>query len=319
MRAIHLVDSIEYAENNCFQHQLMKALPRVGEIQHCSLSSLERAFDWPSGPQPIICCLKQRTLFREVDKIAELIGRTPVVIYDQDPWQAFMDDSPFKGTYELACSKLNVKSIAVTTELWADFLKARGLPSKFVNMWVSPTYCDPGPSYEDRSIVAGFIGSMHPYRKTLFDRLDDLGVQVNVQAGNTLGYDRYLKALQNIRIFVHSEDGPLVVDGGPMNLKDGLWVKDIEAASQGCFSIRNSGAGYMSYLEGLPQDSTGQRLVRTYEDPDEVPGIIEGIQKMDPVERQTLIEMTVEYIKQADMWHETATALLSETDEALKV
>jgi len=225
-----------------------------------------------------------------------------------------MDDSPFKGTYELACSKLNVKSIAVTTELWADFLKARGLPSRFVNMWVTPSYCNDGPSYEDRSITAGFIGTVHPYRKTLFDRLDDLGTQVNVQAGNTLGYDRYLKALQNISIFVHSEDGPLVVDGGPMNLKDGLWVKDIEAASQGCFSIRNAGAGYMSYLEGLPQDSTGQRLVRTYEDPNEVPAIIEGIQKMDPAERQSLIEMTVEYIRQADMWQETAMALLAETD-----
>lgn len=316
MKIIDLVDSIEYTMSNCFGHQLHAALHAAApEIVTVPLVDIEQT----PRPDFVICRLKQRTVFREVERLQKWLHRTPIVIFDQDPWQAYMDDSPFKGTYELACSKLNVKTIAVTTELWADFLRTRGLPSKFVNMWVTPSYCDSGPSYEDRSITAGFIGSVHPYRKALFDRLDDLGTQVNVQAGNTLGYDRYLKALQNIRIFVHSEDGPLVVDGTTMNLKDGLWIKDVEAASQGCFSIRNLGAGYMSYLKDLPLDSSGHCLVRTYEDPDEVPAIIESIQKMDSIERQTLIETSVEYIRKVNMWHETAKILLFETSEVLKV
>lgn len=313
MKAIHLVDSIEYARANCFQHQLMSALN--DKVQHCALSSLERALDLPTDL--IVCCLKQRTLYREVDKIADLIGRTPVVVYDQDPWQAYMDDSPFKGTYELACSKLNVKSIAVTTELWAEFLRNRNLPAQFVRMWVLPEYCNVGPSYEDRSVGAGFIGTVHPYRKALFDKMDDMGCPINVQAGNVLGYRDYLRALQNIRVFIHSEDGPLIVDGGSMNLKDGLWIKDIEAASQGCFSIRNSGAGYSSYVESLPADKHGNRLVMHFDRPEDVPQMLEAIQKMDPQERQDLINRTVEHIRVSNKWQETAKSLLSETDEAM--
>ena len=304
---IDLVDSIEYTSTNCFAHQLYDYLKPLG-VKTVPLSDIHR---YPN-PERVLCRLKQRTVFRKVHELASWAGKAPFVIFDQDPWQAYMDDSEFKGTYEIASQYLNVKKIAVTTQLWADFIQRKGHPSSFVRMGVRPEYCNRGLTYEDRPINAGFIGRLHPYRKTLFDCLDDLDVQVNVQSGSALPYRDFLAALSNIRVFVHSEDGPIIVDGEQMNLSDGLWIKDVEAASQGCFSIRNEGAGYLSYFEGFPKGPDGLGLVRLYKDPDNVPRILEGIERMDPAERQSLIDRTVEYIKGSDRWQETATTLVSE-------
>lgn len=305
---LHLVDTIEYAESNCFQHQLMHALRDVARVQHCSLAGLERAFD--HGPLPVVCCLKQRTVHANLDRLAKAIGDAPIVIYDQDPWESYRDGSPYKGVYQRAVQQLNVKGIALTTQIWADRFFHDKLPSKFVRMWVKPEYCERGPSYEERSVNLGFVGALHPYRRELFDALDDMGVQVNVQTGG-LGYSQFLQQLNNIRIYVHREEASVIIDGDAhMDLKDGLWIKDIEAAARGCFSIRNAGAGYLSYCQELPRDSQGHRLVRLYRKPEEIPGIIESIEKMDPVERQSLIDRTVEYIRAANVWHETARTLV---------
>jgi hypothetical protein len=299
-RVLHLVDSIEYVESNCFQHQLLKALRSVAQVETCALSALDRALDM--GPRPVVCCLKQRTLHRELDRIADQLGDTPVVIYDQDPWHAFMDDSLYKGVYQQAAAKLNVKAFAVTTQLWADHIAKQGLPSRFVRMWVLPEYCARTPVYEDRPIRLGFIGSLHPHRQRLFDRLDELDVQVNVQSGNALPYRDYLKALSNIRVFIHTEDNGIFVDKQPMNLADALWIKDIEAAARGCFTLRNRGKGSETYYEGA-------NTCLLYDSVDEIPGILEGLERMQKNERQSLINGTVDYIQRSDRWQETAQAL----------
>jgi hypothetical protein len=101
-------------------------------------------------------------------------------------------------------------------------------------------------------------------------------------------------------------------DDEPMNLKDGLWIKDVEAASQGCFSIRNRGEGYSSYIDEFPKDSAGKTLIRVYEDINDIPSIIKSIDELDPDERKNLIEQTVSYIQKADRWQETALKLLKE-------
>lgn len=307
MNIIDLVDSLEYTQSNCFAHQLYHALHQLKHnVITVPLNNLQRV----TNADLVICRLKQRTLFRCIDTLYQHIGLTPIVVFDQDPWHAYMDNSAYKGTYDLAASKLNIKTFALTTELWANFVNEKGLlPSTFAKMWVLPEYCDMGPTYDARSVNLGFIGTVHSYRKTFFDQLEEMGELVNVQSGNVLNYQNYLKALQNIRIFIHSEDAPLQVNGATMNLRDGLWIKDIEAASQGCFSIRNVGEGYMSYMSDLPTDDTGNRVVQTYTHPNEVPRLIDGIKKMDPVKRQNLITQTVEYIKMANKWQETAELL----------
>ena len=153
---------------------------------------------------------------------------------------------------------------------------------------------------------AGFVGSLHPYRRELFERLEKLGTSVTVQAGG-LGYAGYLEALSRLQVFVHSEDSPVELPNRQANLSAGLWIKDVEAAARGCFSIRNRGSDSETYLDGIG-------TVLLYDDPAEVPGLLNRIQRMDPGERQSLIDGTVEYIRKADRWLETANALVMNSD-----
>jgi len=300
VKALHLVDSLAYAEANCFQHQLLAALHRSGhQVDTVGLDDLTTA----SGYDRVVCCLKQRTVFRAIDRLAAALGRAPVVVYDQDPWESFRDESPFKGTYQLAAGRLNVVSFAVTTQAWADRIRSIGLPGDFVRMWVLPEYCDRGLPHEARLIEAGFMGTVHPHRRRLFDALRDMGIAVKV-AGSGLPYRQYLRSLTGLRVFVHSEDFSFTVDGRPANLSDGLWIKDVEAASQGCFTIRNWGEGSDTYYRGL-------ETVRLYRTPGEVPELLRAITCMDPGERQATIDRTVEFIREANVWHETALRLLA--------
>lgn len=305
LATLHLVDSIEYAENNCFQHQLGKAMRAAG-ARTIPLSSLMMS---TGGHNPVVCCLKQRTLHAHLDALVPIIKKAPVVIYDQDPWEAFRDGSPYKGVYERACQRLNVKAIAVTTQSWANFMLSRGLPAFFVNMWVLPEYCWEGNPYGYRAVRRGFFGSLHPYRKQLFDELSQLNCPIEVRT-QSLEYRQYLGALSGIRVFVHREDAPVIVDGKEMNLRDGLWIKDIEAASQGCFSVRNVGEGSESYFGSLPIRD-GKTVLRLFERASDVPDIIHEIDQMDPRICQSLLDSTVDAIRKANKWQDTARLLVT--------
>jgi len=302
-RILQLVDTLEYAKTNCFQHQLLKSLRGIAQTETCALPALERALDMDD--RPVIVCLKQRTLAQNLDVLKDHLGDTPIVIYDQDPWQAYMDDPGYvgKGVYERAVEQLNVKAICVTTQWWADFLAHRGLPGIFVNMWMLPEYCTETPTYEDRSISVGFVGSLHPHRQKLFDQLEDMGIIVNVQGGG-LSYQSYLNELSKIRVFIHSEDCPIMCEKQELNLKDALWIKDIEAAARGCFTIRNAGAGFLSYYDGCLTSFL-------YENVEDIPNILSDIQKMDPTSRQLLINSAVRYIRESNKWEETARTLVT--------
>lgn len=300
MKPIHLVDSFEYAQGNCFQHQLWKALDN--EVEHCSLAGLPAAMD--HGPRPIISCLKQRTLMGMADWVAANVWDSPIVVYDQDPWQSYMDDSPYKGAYEHIATRLNVKSFALTTKWWADFVDGKGLPSTFVRMWVLPEYVVPRSSYVDRQNVAGFVGSVHPRRQQLLDIIEDHGIKTSILRTNSLAYPSFLSELSKLRIFVHNEDMTYTVENGrELNFNTGMWVKDVEAASQGCFSIRGKGEGSDTYLTSL-------KTVVLYDDIKQVPDIIKSIERMDSDERQDSIDETVRIIRETLVWEETARALL---------
>jgi len=300
-RIVDLVDSLEYTTTNCFAHQLHAALHEADPtVQTIALGDIENH----PRPDRVVCRLKQRTLSRCVERLRGWAGDAPVVVYDQDPWEAFRDGSPFKGTYQLAASRLNVVTFAVTAEWWAGLVASQGLPSTFVRMWIRPSYVRRGPSYLDRPIEVGFVGSVHPYRKRLFDQLERAGHRVTVLAGNSLPYPQYMAALSRIRAFVYCEDAPVVIDGREANLSDGLWGKAVEAASQGCFTVRNLGSGSEPYCSGL-------ETVRLYRSPDEVPELLQAITCMAPQERQATIDRTVEFIREANVWHETALGLLA--------
>jgi len=301
-RIVDLVDSLEYARSNCFAHQLHSCLHATPGVMTLALDELptQRGFDG------VVCRLRQRTLHRVVDRLASALGDTPLVIYDQDPWEAFRTGSPYRGTYERACELLNVKAIAVTTVAWADLIARRGMPGTFVRMGIMPRYCSSAPAHVDRCIDVGFVGSVHPHRARLFSQLEGMGIHPHIIAGNGLSYPNYLNVLSTMRIFVHSEDHPVDVGNERMNLSDGLWVKDVEAAARGCFTVRNEGRGSEPYYAGL-------ETVRCYTTPADVPAIIEGIQRIDPEQRQGCIDRTVSNIRASDAWRETATRLVELT------
>lgn len=298
---IDLVDSIEYTQNNCFTHQLYRSLhENNSNIVTVALSDIHH---YPN-PKYVISRLKQRTLFREIEKIGKWCKDASVVIFDQDPWHSFMNDSLYRGAYELFVKELNIKSICVTTKWWADYIVSKNLPGKFVHMWMLPQYCDSNPWFDDRQISCSFIGTLHPHRKLLFDQLKELNVNVQIQKGG-LTYTDYLHKLSSIQIFIHSEDSKLLVDNEIVNLDSGLWIKDVEAAARGCFSIRNRGSQSESYNKGIES-------VFLYDDIKEIPVILESIQKMDPYMRQYLLDSSVRLIREANKWQETANTLIKE-------
>lgn len=298
---IDLVDSIEYTTTNCFTHQLHNALHNVSDVsvRTVALSDIERV----PPPDYVVCRLKQRTLHRCLQQIKQRIGNSPIVVFDQDPWENFRVGSPFVGTYEAASACLNIKAFAVTTKWWADYIASKGMPSTFVRMWVLPEYCTSTPTFIDRSISLGFMGSIHGHRKKLFDELQQLSVNVNVQQGG-MQYKKYLKTLSSMQCFIHTANNEIQLhDGTTMNMNVGLWIKDVEAAARGCFSIRDRGSDSETYLEGI-------KTLRLFDDPREVPMIVHSIGVMDPKERQSVINNTVKYVQETNLWASTAQTLI---------
>ena len=298
MNIVDIVDDTAYASTNCYVHQLTRCMQLIPDVHTVPLHLLETC----PKPDLVVSRLKQRTLDRVRDSVKRWCGDAPVVVYDQDPWYALNDDSPGKGAYERIRQSLNVQTFAVTTQVWVDLMKEQGLPATFVRMGVLPEYCHSRPTWEDRSINVGFIGTVHPRRQQLFDRLDDMGIMVNVHAGNNLQYHDYLQALSNLRVYIHSEDSKTVACGREMNYRDALWVKDLEAVGRGCFTIRNSGNGSEGYYGGL-------KAALTYNDPAEIPDLLAWIHGMDPKERQALLDADVEKLRQSNVWLETARVL----------
>lgn len=296
---LQIVDSVEYIRTNCFQHQLLDALNRCSDLTTISLNELGSIN--PKSFDSVVSCLKQRTIHANLDKLARLLDGTKITVYDQDCWHSYMDDSPYKGIYDQLVDKIDVKTIAVTTRWWADFMNNHGINASFVKMWMLPNLCNKRKKYIDRKIETGFIGTVHTHRKILFSKLATIGIQVDTRNG--FSYKDYLKNLGDIKIFVHSEDYPIQINSLEYSLNVGL-VKDIETSSQNCFSIRSSSVEKQSYFD------ENIKTVYFYDNIDEIPSIIEFIEKMDVVYRQTLLDDTNDYIRSNDEWLKTAEKLI---------
>jgi len=298
---VQLVDTIDYVRSNCFQHQLEIALDQKCNLIQVELKDILYA---PSSPADgFISCLKQRTLMRNSEAVGKWLKGASLVVYDQDPWQSFMDDSPFKGAYHHIMQHVNVKSFALTTQWWVDYLASVGMPSTFVKMGVLSRYCVQRPEYLERKNTVGFVGSVHPRRKMLLDAIESSGIKTSVLASNSLAYPEFLEKLSELRIFVHNEDMLIYVDGKELNFNTGMWVKDVEAASQGCFSIRSKAQGSETYLEGL-------NSVILYDNIEQVPDIIREIESMNATKRQSIIDHAVAQITEEDAWSGTARKLI---------
>lgn len=300
-KIIQLVDGVGYIRNNCFQSQLASSLAKECDLVQVELSHILNNTVRPEA-DGFISCLKQRSIDRHAAGVAAWLRGAPLVVYDQDPWQAYMDDSPHKGAFDRIAARINVASFALTTQWWVDFVRSRGLPSDFVRMWVLPHHCDRGPAYVDRPGIAGFIGTVHPRRRVMIDIVERGGIPVYVSS-TSLAYPDFLQEMGKLRSFIHNEDMPIYIDGKEFNFNTGMWVKDIEAVARGCFSIRGKGEGSETYLAGLS-------TVKLYDNLEQVPDIIRGIEKMDPSERQATIDADVKRVRDSDVWAVTAQELI---------
>lgn len=298
---LHIVDSHEYVRSNCFQHQLLKALNTAGVAKTCDLNELRsinvRNYDY------VVSTLRLRTLYRQSVSLARLLHDTPIVVYDQDVWESFKDGGQFKGAYSAISNTLNVTTFAVTSEWWSHLVIDKGFPSTFVRMWVLPEYCNNAVKFSDRKVECGFIGGVWEHRKRLFSSLSEQGIVV--EHGRTgLRYNDFLNELSTIKFYVHCEDVQYNVDGIPANIGTGLWVKDIEAAARGCYSIRDHQHGVESYASGID-------TIRTYKDVKDIINIVNEVSAMNVIQRQECIDRAVEKIRKDNAWLKTAEILLS--------
>jgi len=302
-RILNIVDSFSYVNTNCFQHQLQKSLREFSNVETLELNNV-LGFRLTGKYDLVVSTLKLRTLYRAASQLRNAIGQTPIVIYDQDPWESWHDEAQFKGAYITISKYLNVKKFAVTTNWWSKFVRRQRLPCEFVKMGVLPEYCTTGTNFLDKKIGVGFVGQLHPYRKQLFDSVGKMGIHITVQPGGK-SYQEFLSTLSTFRFYLHAEHVELNAEGEKTNLDCGLWIKDVEAISQGCFSIRNRGSDHESY----DLQNTGALLL--YDDKREIPFIIDKINQMDKVERQNILNDAVEFIKKQDSWKKTAESLIA--------
>jgi hypothetical protein len=243
-----LIDSFLYIKSNCYQHQLLRTLEL--ECESITVSTIDeivasQAFSIEHD-EKVLSCLKLRTLYNNLSHIKKFLNDKEIYIYEQDPWESFKDNSPYKGAYQKIFSTLKVISFLNTSKWWSDFINSQGIKSKFVKMWMLPEYCDSSPPWHEREIDVGFCGQLHPYRKSFFDYLDTQGIKVKIL--DTSSYQNFLTNLSKIKIFVHNEQVEWKINGKifPANA---LWIKDVEAAARGCISMRDYEEESKNYID----------------------------------------------------------------------
>jgi len=311
-KVLILADSRKYIRNNCFQlqlHESIRALKKNIEIEYFYLNPKElqsyEIFRLKSKSFLFaLSTLRQRVLFDNISLIKKLIGGTPLKVYDQDPWQNYIDNSPSNGCYSLLQNNFQLSNLFVTSNYWAKYIvKEDKIQTTFVKMGMLPKLCHLG-TLKVREKSVEFKGSLHPHREEAFSRMRENGQEVKINL-ETLKYSKYLKYLQNLAIFVHDESGFWTCNGKKIPMGTGMWVKDIEVASQGCFSIRNYHEENHTYsIENIP-------LIKFYQSPGEVKSIVEEIFSLSESQINSIRSTSVEYIIKNNNWSETTNIIFN--------
>lgn len=296
MKVAQLVDSKPYAYGNCWQHQIIESLQERCDLHVIELNSLEK-HDWRQF-DAVLSTLKLRTLVRELDRIKNSLAKVSLLIYEQDPWEAFIDTGGYRGAYQRIFANLQVTSFLTTSQHWSKHIRQLGMPSSFIKMWMLSKYCDYQP-WSSRPIKLGFMGTLHPYRARFFERLKLAGIDVDVRPSSS--YADWLTMLSQTQFFIHNEDENVwSIDGSPI-IKNCCWAKEIEVASRGCFAIRQWEPECEAYhVSQIPS-------IVTYINEVEIPSLIQRISS-DPATDDHSNE-GVKFIKSQDAWSDLFQAL----------
>lgn len=263
MRLVQLIDSHEYVASNCWQHQLIEVL-RAQADEHMVVTS--NNVDGIPECDIVLSTLKLRSIHRLRHQIGHSLRDRKVFVYDQDPWESFVDQGSYVGAYADICSAMNVSSFINTSAWWAQYVISQGFESIFARMWPDPRYCSSEPVWSSRPIRVGYMGAMHPHRMKTIGDLKNMGVNVTVvPAGD---YQTWLRSLSQMQFFIHDEAGEKWTINGREITKQCGWAKDVEIAARGCFSLRIDELESKSYMSGFIP------AMKTFNDLSEVPGII---------------------------------------------
>lgn len=293
MKLLWLIDNLDYIAGNCFQHQIQRTLEREFDITYASLneiiaSQIDKKYD------KIFCSIKARNVFKYVREIQCFLNGNEVIIYDQDPWEGFVDDGICTGHYHQSNAHLNVKSFFVTSKWWSDYVHEQvGVPTTFVKMGILPEYCQWKP-WKERKTHLAFKGKMHAHRKVFFDELKLRNIDVTIDTSSS-NYRDFLNYLSNCGIYVHSEERTFIVNGEKLDY-NGIWIKEIEAASQGCFVLRN----YEDEAKAYDVDEIST-IIR-FKTLDDIEGFLDIVATMTEKRLDRITKEAVEKIRLDDNW-----------------
>lgn len=250
-RLVDIVDNLEYARTNCYQGQLGRQLDEDFDVMRLSL---DRIGELPYHSKVVIR-LRLRTLVRELATVARAIQATQsqCVIYEQDCWENFMCDGQFQGSYQRVDGVLDPVAWLTMSEFWAKEVTKLKISCWGVRVWVRPEHISAHPkAFSERKHDVAFWGAMYPHREQFFKDLAGAGLKVAILSGG-LTYEQHLQRLNDTKVLVRSErHGWRVRLAGKlepeiMELPNAQWQRDVEAAAQGCFSVRELDSGYQSW------------------------------------------------------------------------
>ena len=305
MKLYTLIDSKQYVQTNCYQHQMSIALEERFDVHYVTLDS----FDFSKVPAgaPVLSRLRLRSIVQNLPRLKGALASRPIMVYDQDPWESFLANSTYSGAYQKIYDTLNVSTFLNVSHWWRDRVLELGLPSRFVQIWTLPQYCRSEPiPWKQRQHDAVFCGTLYSRRKAFFDDLARHGVNVEVIPAGKSFVD-YLNAIANSRVAIRSErvEWPIITAQGPMLLTsaNALWKRDIETAAVGCFSMRDLDAEAKSW--SVDDIST----IVPFLDAEGAAGNFQRIMSLHPDDADALIKQGIEYVKNAPGWNITCDVI----------
>lgn len=258
----------------------------------------------PKAYDFVLSTVRQRILFNHIQFLRRLIGDLPLRIYDQDPWENYIDYSQSNGCYSIISSQFDLREIFVTSNFWKSYIEKNDqIRSTFVKMGMLPDLCNVGLAIRDRRLKVEFRGTLHPHREKFFRELQASGLEFKINT-EIFSYAGYLRYLRSLGIFVHDESGFWVCQGKQIPMSTGMWIKDIEIASQGCFSVRNYYPECESYsVDNIP-------LIQFYREPAEAKELITRITQLPTHELSEIQRKSVDFIKGTNSWASTVRVML---------
>lgn len=297
-----LIDSWQYTLGNCYQHQLIRTLEKsFPGVRILEIHELDHDIEGP-----VLSCLKLRTLYRSLGWVRNYVRDNPVMVYDQDPWENFIISSPYYGSYKRIATELNLQTFFNTSKWWSDRVNEQGVPSQFVNLWMSPEYCVKPVPWTERKHDVVFCGTLYPRRARFFDELKHLGLDVQVTR-SSMGYQQYLEFVSSCKVMIRSEKIDWTVDVGQgeqlLEIPNALWIRDVECAARACFSLREDDPEKLEWgLDTVPS-------IVSFSTPEEAVERVRAIMQMTPEEAEAALALGSDRIKEMNKWQTIVEAI----------